>query len=67
MISSPTFVSLLAACIFGSQVAFGLDGKIGVHDPSSIIKCDGSYYLFGTGRGISILTSKNGINWAAVK
>ena len=63
MITFPTFVSLLAACVLSTQVASGLDAKIGVHDPSSIIKCDGSYYLFGTGRGISILTSKDAITW----
>ena len=36
---------------------------IGIHDPSTVIKCDGNYYVFGTGRGISVLTSSNGFDW----
>jgi arabinan endo-1,5-alpha-L-arabinosidase len=43
--------------------AWALDGVIGIHDPSTVIKCDGNYYVFGTGRGISVLTSSNGFDW----
>lgn len=43
--------------------AFALDGMIGIHDPSTVIKCDGTYYVFGTGRGIPILVSSNGFDW----
>ncbi len=43
--------------------AFALDGAIGIHDPSTVAVCDGKYYVFGTGRGISVLTSSNGFNW----
>ncbi len=43
--------------------AWALDGAIGIHDPSTVIKCDGNYYVFGTGRGISVLTSTNGFDW----
>jgi len=43
--------------------AWALDGMIGIHDPSTVIKCDGNYYVFGTGRGISVLTSSNGFDW----
>jgi arabinan endo-1,5-alpha-L-arabinosidase len=43
-----------------------LDGMIGIHDPSTIIKCDGNYYTFGTGRGISLLTSSNGFDWQRI-
>ena len=25
--------------------------------------CDGNYYVYGTGRGISVLTSSNGFDW----
>ncbi len=42
---------------------WALDGAIGIHDPSTVIKCDGNYYVFGTGRGISALTSSNGFDW----
>lgn len=46
-----------------SPRALALEGAIGVHDPSTIATCDGKYYVFGTGRGISVLTSTNGWNW----
>jgi arabinan endo-1,5-alpha-L-arabinosidase len=34
-----------------------------VHDPSTIIRSDGQYYVFTTGRGIPILSSPDGVNW----
>ena len=40
-----------------------LEGMLGVHDPSTVVVCDGKYYVYGTGRGVSILTSSNGFNW----
>ena len=40
-----------------------LDGDIRIHDPSTVIQCDGRYYVFGTGRGIPILTSDDGWTW----
>jgi arabinan endo-1,5-alpha-L-arabinosidase len=42
---------------------FALDGAIGIHDPSTVIKCDGDYYVFGTGHGLSYLISSNGFDW----
>jgi arabinan endo-1,5-alpha-L-arabinosidase len=54
--------ALLLLCV-QALPAFALDGQIGIHDPSTVIKCDGNYYVFGTGRGISVLTSSNGFNW----
>ena len=52
--------TLLAA---GALAAFALDGQIGIHDPSTVAMCDGKYYVFGTGHGISVLTSSNGFDW----
>ncbi len=43
--------------------ARALEGAIGIHDPSTVIRCDGNYYVFGTGRGIPFLTSSNGFDW----
>lgn len=37
------------------------DGYIYIHDPSTIVKCDGKYYTFGTGSGG--LISDDGWNW----
>jgi arabinan endo-1,5-alpha-L-arabinosidase len=47
----------------GAAPALALEGMLRIHDPSTVIKCDGSYYVYGTGRGISVLTSTNGFNW----
>lgn len=40
---------------------FALDGAPYIHDPSTIVKCDGKYYTFGTGRGG--LISDDGWTW----
>jgi arabinan endo-1,5-alpha-L-arabinosidase len=53
----------LAAIIVGLVSAtFALDGQIGIHDPSTIIQCDGKYYTFGTGGGG--LISNDGWAWS---
>jgi arabinan endo-1,5-alpha-L-arabinosidase len=41
--------------------AFALDGRVRIHDPSTIIQCDGKYYTFGTGGGG--LISDDGWTW----
>jgi len=43
------------------SAAFALDGQIGIHDPSTIVLCDGKYYTFGTGG--SSLVSDDGWTW----
>lgn len=48
---------------FSATTTRALDGMIGIHDPSTVAVCDGNYYVFGTGRGISMLTSSNGFDW----
>lgn len=53
----------LAISLLGAQSTFALAGKFNVHDPSTVAKCDGKYYVFGTGRGINILSSPNGFDW----
>ena len=53
----------LVALRLASVPALALEGAIGVHDPSTVAICEGKYYVFGTGRGISVLTSSNGFNW----
>jgi arabinan endo-1,5-alpha-L-arabinosidase len=49
------FVLVLAA--FG----LGLDGQIGIHDPSTIALCDGKFYTYGTGG--TTLVSDDGWTW----
>jgi arabinan endo-1,5-alpha-L-arabinosidase len=36
-----------------------------VHDPSTIVKCDGEYWLFYTGRGVPSFHSRDLMNWVA--
>ncbi len=59
------FASLAGFCalVLAGTTALALDGVIGIHDPSTVVKCDGGYYVFGTGRGIPILSSSNGFDW----
>jgi len=53
-------ISLLALVV---PSALALEGAVRIHDPSTVITCDGRYYVYGTGRGISVLTSSNGFDW----
>lgn len=41
--------------------ALAQEGKPWIHDPSTIMECDGKYYTFGTGGGG--LISEDGWNW----
>ena len=44
-----------------SRPALALDGEPYIHDPSTVILCDGKYYTFGTGGGG--LVSDDGWTW----
>lgn len=63
------FVLLLTICtvqVFGQPTApAGVEGPltdVPVHDPV-IIRQDGTYYLFTTGRGVSVWSSPDMVNW----
>ena len=43
--------------------ALALDGQVGIHDPSTVMVCDGKYYTFGTGG--TALVSDDGWTWRA--
>lgn len=51
----------LAALLVAASCVFALDGDIGIHDPSTIMFCNGKFYTFGTG-GTS-LVSDDGWTW----
>jgi arabinan endo-1,5-alpha-L-arabinosidase len=51
--------ALLSMCISG--VVNAQTGKPFIHDPSTIMECDGKYYTFGTGSGG--LISEDGWQW----
>jgi arabinan endo-1,5-alpha-L-arabinosidase len=52
-------ITLLA--IFITQAAIAQAGKPFIHDPSTIVECEGKYYTFGTGGGG--LISEDGWTW----
>ena len=53
--------SLLATFLTLAPIAFGLDGQVGIHDPSTIVLCDRKVYTYGTGG--SSLVSDDGWTW----
>jgi arabinan endo-1,5-alpha-L-arabinosidase len=42
---------------------FGQTWPAGVHDPSKIVKCDDTYWIFATGDGIYSIYSKDLVTW----
>src|SRR5271170_5624100 len=55
---------LIAAFLgLAASPALGLDGQIGTHDPSTVIVCDGKYYVYATGNGIPFAISDDGWTW----
>jgi arabinan endo-1,5-alpha-L-arabinosidase len=54
-------ILLMGFVAIWASPAFALDGQIGIHDPSTIIQCNGKYYTFGTGG--SALISDDGWTW----
>ncbi len=53
--------ALFATLLALATIAFALDGQIGIHDPSTVVLCDGKYYTYGT--GVSSLVSDDGWTW----
>ena len=51
----------LAASALFAVSAFAQEGQPWIHDPSTVMECDGKYYTFGTGGGG--LISVDGWNW----
>ena len=42
----PTTAIVLLSTVL--TLAFALDGQIGIHDPSTIMRCNGRFYTYGT-------------------
>jgi arabinan endo-1,5-alpha-L-arabinosidase len=53
--------SVLAALLVFCAQTFALDGQIQIHDPSTIVRCKGKFYTYGTGG--SSLVSEDGWTW----
>src|ERR1041384_2015256 len=54
-------LALTAAIPALALSSFALDGDVQIHDPSTIVRCDGRFYTFGTGG--SPLVSDDGWTW----
>ena len=54
---------LTAAILALVSPAFGVDGQSAIHDPSTVILCDGKFYTYGTGGGLPGLVSDDGWTW----
>src|SRR6185312_8698765 len=61
------FLALLFCLVtmqfFRADRAAALTGEVHMHDPSTVVRCDGRYYVFSTGRGIPIFSSNDGWTW----
>jgi arabinan endo-1,5-alpha-L-arabinosidase len=54
--------TLLGATVLAlASLAVALDGQIGIHDPSTVVRCNGKFYTYGTGGGS--LVSDDGWTW----
>ncbi len=58
-VSTAVVPTLLSLCLSGP--AWAVDGEPYMHDPSTVIECDGKFYTFGTGGGG--LISDDGWTW----
>ena len=54
-------IPLLSGILTLASTAFALDGQFGIHDPSTVVQCDGKYYTYGTGG--TPLVSDDGWTW----
>ena len=55
-----SLIVILLTALFALPAAAQV-GNVYIHDPSTIVKCDGRYYTFGTGSGG--LMSDDGWTW----
>ena len=53
--------AVLAIVFALTSLLLALDGQIGIHDPSTVVRCNGKYYTYGTGG--SSLVSDDGWIW----
>ncbi len=59
---------VIAASVLAGMGADGgtpamIRGNLGIHDPSTVIKCKNLYYIFGTGQGILSKSSPDHVFW----
>jgi len=54
-------ILFLGAVLRPASLGAGLDGQVGIHDPSTVVQSNGKFYTFGTGG--SSLVSDDGWTW----
>ncbi len=60
----PTCLYSLAVLVLtAAPHARALDGDVIMHDPSTIVRCDGRYWVYATGWGISVHSSADLLTW----
>src|ERR1051326_6346968 len=61
MSSGLSILKTSAAILALVSRTFALDGQVQIHDPSTIVPCDGKFYTYGTGG--TCLISDDGWTW----
>lgn len=56
-----SIVVMMGFVVFLASPAFALDGQVQIHDPSTIVQCNGKFHTYGTGG--SSLVSEDGWTW----
>ncbi len=56
---------MILMLIMNVSETYALHNQDGVHDPSAIVKCDDTYWIYGTGRGPHAMYSKDLVHWTA--
>ncbi len=54
-------IILMGIVVIWTSPALALDGEVRIHDPSTVVQCDGKFYTYGTGG--SSLVSDDGWTW----
>lgn len=60
------FLALFVQCLFIKK-SYGLDGNYLFHDPSTIVKEGGKYWIFSTGDGITTAYSDDLYRWTEIQ
>lgn len=55
------FPAVLGILMALNVTAFALDGEFRIHDPSTLVQCEGTFYTYGTGG--TCLVSEDGWTW----
>lgn len=59
----PALLLLLCALLLGLPPAWAVETDLTVHDPSTVVKSGGTYWVYGTGRGLPQFSSPDRLHW----